>query len=122
MALGEEASTRHALAILAPAGPAPPRVLAAAVAEAFGGPAVPGLSGEALAAKALGDRQRKRSLRRPPALTIAEVAETMTACCGGPDEVCPSTVERLAKLLGNTQTEGMEIFLLVRALQGKVGP
>jgi len=117
-----EASLRNALAVLAPAGPAPPRVLAAAVAEAFGEPAVPGLSGEALAAKALGDRQRKRSLRRPPQLTLAEVAETMTACCGGPDEVCQPTVERLAKLLSNTQTEGMEVFLLVRALQGRVGP
>jgi len=117
-----EASIRHALTVLAPASPAVPRVLTAAIAEAFGEPAIPGLSGEALAAKAFTDQQRKRGSRQGQPLTLEEVATTMAACCGGLDEASKVTEQRLAQLLGRAQSEGMEVYFLVRALQGKVGP
>lgn len=117
-----EACIRHALTVLAPASPAVPHVLSTAIAEAFGEPAIPGLGGEALAAKAFTDQQRKRSLRQSQPLTLEEVATTMSACCGGLDEASKATEQRLTDLLGRAQSEGMEVYFLVRALQGKVGP
>jgi len=106
---------RSAMALMVPVTPVPASVIAGAISEAFGVPCEANLLAEAMAAKALEARARKFSLSPAAPLTITEVASVARE---GDSE---GAVQRVAKVLASTQM-GMEPFMVVRALQGKLAP
>jgi hypothetical protein len=116
-----ENAIRAAMVLMEPTLVVPAGPLAAAIAEAFGMSCAPNLLGEALAAKALEGRQKQLTLHSVQPLTIVDVATVLNAAASGDHDEPQALINQLIKLLKNTQI-GMEPFLLVRALQGKLAP
>lgn len=110
-----------AMVLLVPSDNVPVQPLAAAIAEAFGMPCDPNVRGEMLAAKALEGRQRRPPSDAVGCLSVKDVADAKVLCSRIAEEDFGTAVQRLVKLFAATQG-GMEPFLLVRALQGKLSP
>jgi len=110
-----------AMTVMAPPHEVPSKGLAQAISEAFGGPVIPGLSGDGLVARALGGWQKRPAPSQSSPLTITKVADCINLCASAGDELPNTTIKSLAKLLSSA-AGAMEIFLLVRCLQGKLGP